>query len=116
MSIFNDSQKMQLWHRIVIEISRDAKLQEQFVQDPSTFLVSKGLITPDQTVIIRTRDVNEQSYDVLIYTTSPTDGDPEILTLPASSQLIQYFEKLPKPPGTILAGPGCAIPGGCSTI
>jgi hypothetical protein len=116
MSISTDPAKLQRWHKILVDVARNAELRRQFLKEPAAVLLREGLVTPNQAVAIRTGDIEEQSYEVLVYPTSSTEGQPETLTLPGDAKIRAYFRKLPKPSGTIVAGPGCAVPGGCSTL
>ena len=116
MANLSYSERLERWQRLVGQMSLDPALRQQFVQDPTAHLVREGLIMPGQAVTISARAVEEVAYDVLVYPASPASGEPETLTLPAAREVREYFEKLPKTSGTIIAGLCCAYPGGCSNI
>lgn len=112
MTIRGDDHKIQIWHRLVVRLTREPAFLRTFMTSPAAILCAEGLINDQQLVVVQARP--DASFDVVVYP-GPSDADvPERLVLPEISQLRQYFKKLPSNSSAIVAGPGCGIPGGCS--
>lgn len=98
-----------LWNQLVIELSNNDQLKNDFLRNPKPILVSKGLITEQGSYVFLPSDSDTREFELLLCDLT------DVLYIPSKNKVDTYFENLPRPDSQIMAS-GCAIPGGCSTI
>src|SRR4051812_35695853 len=96
MIIADDGASVQKWHELILEMSEDKQLVEQFLAEPSAMLAAKGIINSSQIVEIKPCNPSGDAFYVLIYHGTAVEGQPVCLVVKATELMKSHSQKLQK--------------------